>query len=101
MAVFLEVASLLHYRVEQTVILNNITQDKNKFLGDKSNETVKFHRLMISMKKAVSIFQSVFEAEQRNGVSQQKRPLAEIKNPTRRSNREQGMDRSINIFKGV
>ena len=89
------------YRVERTVILNDITQDKNKVLGDENNETVKFHRLVRSMKKAVSIFQSVFEAEQGNGVSQQKRPLAEIKKPTRRSNHEQGTDRAIKIFKGV
>ena len=75
------VASLLNYRVERTVILNDITQDKNKVLGDKNKKTVKFHKLVRIMKKAVSIFQSVFEAEQGNGVSQQKRPLAEIKNP--------------------
>ena len=47
------------YRVERTVILNDITQDKNKVLGDENNETVKFHRLVKSMKKSVSIFQSV------------------------------------------
>ena len=63
-AVFPEVASLLKYRVECTVILNEINQDNNKVLGDESNETDKFHRLDSSMEEAVSTFQSVVEAEQ-------------------------------------
>ena len=42
---FPEVASLLNYRVERTVIVNGITQDNSKLLGDKSNKTVKFHSL--------------------------------------------------------
>ena len=44
-AVFPEVASLLNFHVERTVILNEITQDNNKVLVDKSNETVKFHKM--------------------------------------------------------
>ena len=44
-AVFQEVTSLLNYRVERTVILNDITKDNNKVPGDKINETVKIHRL--------------------------------------------------------
>ena len=43
--VFPEVASLLNVRVKRTVILNDITQDNNKVLEDKSNKNVKFHRL--------------------------------------------------------
>ena len=47
--VFPEVSSLLNYRVEQTMILNDITQDNNKVLGYESNETAKLHRLERSM----------------------------------------------------
>ena len=43
--VFPEVISLLNSHVERTVILNDITQDNNKVLGDESNKTVKFQRL--------------------------------------------------------
>ena len=49
-AVFLEVASLLNHRLEWTVILNDITQDKKNILGYKRNETVKFRSLERSMK---------------------------------------------------
>ena len=48
-AVFPELASLLNSRVERLLILNEINQDKNKVLRDKSNETVNFHRLERSM----------------------------------------------------
>ena len=44
-AVFPEVTRLLNYRVEWKVILNDITQDKNKVLGDNRNKTSKYHRL--------------------------------------------------------
>ena len=44
-SMFPEVASLLNYRVERTVIVNGITQDNSKLLGDKSKKTVKFHSL--------------------------------------------------------
>ena len=74
---FPEVDILLNFRVEHTVILNDITQDNNKVLEDYSNKTVKFHRLERSMEEAVSTFQSVVEAEQLNGGTQQKRPLAQ------------------------
>ena len=70
--VFLEMASLVNSCVERTVILNDINQDNNKVLGDKSNETFKFHRLERIMEEAVSKFQSVIEAEQRNSGPQQK-----------------------------
>ena len=50
---------------------------------------------------AVSTFQSVVEAEQRNGGPQQKQPLAENKNPASRSNQEQGMDKYIKRQKGA
>ena len=43
--VFLEVTSLLNSSAERTVILNDITQDNNKVLGDKINKTVKFNSL--------------------------------------------------------
>ena len=72
MALFLEVASLQHYCVERTVTLNEITQENNKVLRDKSNEDVKFHRLESSKEEAVSTVKSVLEAEQRNGGTQQK-----------------------------
>ena len=55
---------LLNSRVEWTMILNYITQDNNKVLGDESNETVKFHRLESITEEYVSTFQSVVEAEQ-------------------------------------
>ena len=48
------------------MILNDITQDKNKVLEDESNETVKFHRLESCMDEAVSTFKIVVEVEQRN-----------------------------------
>ena len=70
------------------MILNDINQDNNKVLGDKSNETFKFHRLERIMEEAVSKFQSVIEAEQRNGGPQQKWPLAENENPASKSNQE-------------
>ena len=53
------------------------------------------------MEEAVSTFQSMVEAEKRNGVPQQKQPLAEKETPSRRSNQEQGMDKSIKRQKGV
>ena len=46
-------------------------------LGDEIKKTIKLHRLESSMEEAVSTFQSVVEAEQQNGESQQKQPLAE------------------------
>ena len=64
---FPEVENLLNYRVEWKVILNDITQDKNKVLGYNSNKTVRFYRLDRSIDEAVPIFQRVVEAEQRNG----------------------------------
>ena len=77
MSVFPEVSSLINYCVEHTLILNDITQNKNKVLEDESNKTVKFYRLERSMEEAVSTFQSVVEAEQRNDIPHQKRPLGE------------------------
>ena len=52
-------------------------------------------KMYMSMEEAVSTFQSVVAAEQRNCGPQPKRPLAENKNPASRSNQEQGMDKSI------
>ena len=57
MAVLPDVASLLNYRLEYTVILNEITQDNNKVQEDERNETVKFHRLKRSMEEAVAMYQ--------------------------------------------
>ena len=88
-------ASLLNFRVERTVIQNGITQEKNKLLGDESNETVKFHSMERSMEEAWYTFKSVVEAEQQNCGPQQKLPLSENEKPARRSNQEQGMDKSI------
>ena len=88
---FPEVDILLNFRVEHTVILNDITQDNNKVLEDYSNKTVKFHRLERSMEEAVSTFQSVVEAEQQNCEPQQKRPLEENKTPASRSTRNRGV----------
>ena len=67
MAVFQEVARLLNYCVEQTVILNEITQDNNKVLEDDNNKKFRFQRLEKSTDEAVYTFQSVVEEEQRNG----------------------------------
>ena len=53
------------------------------------------------MEEAVSKFKIVVEAEKLNGGPQKKRPLAENENPYSRSNREQGMDKSIKRQKGV
>ena len=98
---FTEVTSLLNYRLERTVILNDMTQDKNKVLGDDRKKTVKLHRLERSTEESVYTFQSVVEAEQRNGGPQQKLPLAENENTASRSNQEQGMDKDIKIQKVV
>ena len=97
----MDMTSLLNYRVEWTVILNETTQDKNKVLKDKRNETVKFHRLDRGIEEAVTTFQSVVEADQRNGGPQKKRPLEENENPAIRSNKEYGMNQAINRCKGV
>ena len=83
-----------------TVILNDITQDNNKIMGDKSNETAKFHKLECSTEKTVYTFQSVVEAEQQNGWPQKKN-LEENENPASRSNQEYGIDKAINRRKGV
>ena len=97
----MEVASLLNYFVERTVILNDITQENNKVLGEESNKNVKLHRLERSMEGAVSTFQSVVEAGQRKGGPQKKRPLAENENPVSRSNQEWDRDKSTKRQKGV
>ena len=47
--VFPELASILNYRVERKLIINDVTQEKNKVLGGNINETVKFHSLDSSM----------------------------------------------------
>ena len=49
------------------------------------------------MEEAVSKFQILVEAEQRNGGPQQKQPLSENENRASRSNQEQGIDKSIKI----
>ena len=41
----MDVESLLNSHVEHKVILNDITQDYNKVLGENSNKTAKFHTL--------------------------------------------------------
>ena len=71
---------------EQTVILDEITQDNNNVLGDDSNDTFKLRRLESSMEEAVSTFHSLVELIQQNGGPQQKLPLAENENPASRSN---------------
>ena len=55
----MEVTNLLNTRVEQTVIINDITQDKNKAPEDDTNKTVKLHRVERGIEEAMSIFQSV------------------------------------------
>ena len=45
-------------------------------LGYDINKTVKFHMLERIMEEYVSTFQSVVEADQINGGTQQKQPLA-------------------------
>ena len=62
-----EVASLLNYRVEKKLILNDITQDSNKVLEDKIKKTFKLHMLEKSFDKSVYKFQSVVDSEQQNG----------------------------------
>ena len=73
-AVFPEVASRLNSCVECTAILNDITQDNNKVLGDNSNKTVKLHRLDRIMEESVYKFQSVVEAGQQNSGPHKKYP---------------------------
>ena len=45
----MEMEILLNFRIEQTVILNYITQYNNEVLEYESNKTVKFHKLERSM----------------------------------------------------
>ena len=89
-----EVESLLNYFVEQILIINEITQDKNKALEDDTNKSIKFHRLDRSMEESVSTFNSVDEVEQYNCVNNKYCPLAENENPFSMSKKEQGMDQS-------
>ena len=49
----------------------------------------------------MSKFQSVVESEQQNVGPQQKLPLAENENSASKSNQEQGLDNSNNIWKRV
>ena len=79
-------ASLLNSRVEHTVIINDITQENNKLVEDKSNKTAKFHRLYRSMEEAVYTHQSVVEEEERNCGPQKKCPPTENENSDRISN---------------
>ena len=74
---FPEVSRLLNSCVERRVVLNDITQDKNKVLCDESSKNVNLHRPERSIEEAVSTFKSVVELEEWNGGPQQKRPLAE------------------------
>ena len=84
MAVFPEVKILLNYHVEWTVILNDITQDNTKVLGDERNKTLKLNRMERSTEEAVSPFKSVVEAEQRNGGPKKKVSLEENETPAKR-----------------
>ena len=72
---FPEVASLLNPLIERKVILNAITQENNKVVGDEINKTVKLHMMDRSTEEAVSTFQSVIEAEQLNIGPHKKIPL--------------------------
>ena len=76
---FLEVESLLNYRVERTVILNETTKEKNKVLGDDTNETVKLHRPERSREEALLKIKSVVEVEQKNDGPQKNDPWQKIK----------------------
>ena len=83
------------------MILNDITQYNNTVLVDDINKTLKLHKLDSITEEAVSTFQSVVEAEQRNGENKQKRPPEENGNPDSRSNQEHGMDKYSKRRKGV
>ena len=75
--VFPDMSSLLNYHVERTVIINDITPDKKKVLGDKINKTFRFNRMERRMEEVVCTFQILVEEGKRNGGNQHKRPLAE------------------------
>ena len=53
------------------------------------------------MEEAVSTLQSVIKEEQQNGGPQVTCNLAENKTPAIISNKEQGMDHAIKVWKGV
>ena len=78
----------LNYHAEQTVILNEITQDRKKVMEYDRNKTFKFHRLEKSTEESVSTLQSVVETDQHIGVPHKKRPLTEYKNPSSMLNTE-------------
>ena len=63
------------------VILNDITQDKNKVHEENTDENFKSHSPERSTEEAVSTIYSVVASEQRNGGTQKKRSLEKIDNP--------------------
>ena len=70
----------------EKVIINDITKDNSKVLGDESKKTVKFHRLDRSMDESVSTFKSKVEVKQSNCGPKKKLPPAESGKLARRSN---------------
>ena len=80
------------------MILNDITQDNHKVLGDKKNKTIKFHRLDSSIEEAVSTFRILVEAEQRNGGPQTKKTWKIMKTLPEVQTRNRGrINQSIDV----
>ena len=75
-AVFLELETILYSHVEWTVILNGITQEKNKVLEGDINKTANFYKLERSMVEDMYTFKSEVEAEQQDVGPHQKHPLS-------------------------
>ena len=62
--------------MEHPVIINEMTQDIDGFLGD-NGKNVKFNILARIMEEVVATFQSVFKEDQSNGGIQNNPPLLE------------------------
>ena len=74
-----EVTRLLYFHVEQTVILNEITQDRNEALEEEIRKNVEFNRLENIVEETMDKSQSVVKVDQWTGGPQKNHPLEEDK----------------------
>ena len=53
---FPDIVSLLNYYTERKVIIDETSQDRNKVLGDDSNNNIKFHIMQKMTEEVVDKF---------------------------------------------
>ena len=75
--------NLLKTHVEWKVIINDINQDINEVLEDKTNTNVKFHRTERSLEEVVVKFKILGSADKISGGSHQKHSMEEDEKPTK------------------